>query len=95
MHLCGRTPVWAHLCVAFYGKGVRIVPLFSERALAKLDAADGADGQRTVSGPVITRYREFNAESADYVPEDSDAGWCEALAEADAEFAFNAGNGTG
>ncbi len=49
-----------------HGKGVRIVPLFPElaavlsegfeRAVEEIDAADGADGLRTVSGPVITRY---------------------------------------
>ena len=50
-----------------HGKGVRIVPLFPELAavlsegfelaLESIDADGGAAGRRTVSGPVITRYR--------------------------------------
>ncbi|MFM7920749.1 MAG: hypothetical protein ACKPJJ_11020, partial [Planctomycetaceae bacterium] len=50
------------------GKGVRIVPLFPElaavlsegfeQALESIEAAGGAAGRRTVSGPVITRYRD-------------------------------------
>lgn len=51
-----------------HGKGVRIVPLFPELAavlsegfelaLESIDADGGAAGRRTVSGPVITRYRD-------------------------------------
>jgi len=51
-----------------HGKGVRIVPLFPElaavltegfeQALESIEAAGGAAGRRTVSGPVITRYRD-------------------------------------
>jgi integrase len=51
-----------------HGKGVRIVPLFPELAavlsegfelaVESIDADGGAAGRRTVSGPVITRYRD-------------------------------------
>jgi integrase len=51
-----------------HGKGVRIVPLFPElaavltegfeQAVEAIDARGGAAGRQTVSGPVITRYRD-------------------------------------